>query len=70
VAESRLASVEDINSAVNFADNRIVLTVPYSVNIKEDVEFTMWGDKYKIVNVDKTKVIDGKGVVLATAQRL
>lgn len=57
------------NSQLNLPDGRIVITMKYQPisNVKDNAEFMMYDNTYKIANVDKTKVINEVGLMTVTA---
>lgn len=53
-------------------NNQILVTIKYqqSDTLKENHEFTMFNNKYKIIHIDYTKVINEKGIIKITAERV
>ncbi|MEK4824631.1 hypothetical protein NSS71_08730 [Niallia sp. FSL W8-0951] len=68
IVESSIKDREK-NSQLNLPDGRIVITMKYQPisNVKDNSEFMMYDNTYKIVNVDKTKVINEVGLMTITA---
>lgn len=68
IVESSIKDREK-NSQLNLPDGRIVITMKYQPisNVKDNAEFMMYDNTYKIVNVDKTKVINEVGLMTITA---
>jgi hypothetical protein len=62
----------DTDKQLVIPNNSILITIKYqqSDTLKENYEFTMYNDKYKIVNIDHTKVINEKGIVKILAERV
>lgn len=70
IAETRVFSATE-NQPINLPEGRLQVTLPYVENsaLEIDKEFTMYGTNYKIINVDKTKSINGIGLIIITGQR-
>lgn len=60
----------DFDKPVNLPEGKIFITVPYSNLIKENMEFNMWGCRYKITGFDMEKVIGGTGILGIYAERV
>jgi hypothetical protein len=68
IVESSIKNSEK-NNQLNLPDGRIIITMKYQsiTNVKDNAEFMMYDNTYKIVNVDKTKVINEVGLMTITA---
>jgi hypothetical protein len=53
------------------AEDRIEVVVGYveSENLKLNFEFKMYGDTYKVKNIDYSNVINGEGILIISAER-
>ncbi len=60
----------DFDQAINLPEGKIYIQVPYSASIKEDMDFEMWGNKYKITGFDMSKVIGGVGTLGVHCERV
>jgi hypothetical protein len=71
IVETKTSSA-DTNAQLSFPNNSILITVKYQTSdtLKENFEFNMYNDKYKVINVDYTKVINEKGIVKILAERV
>lgn len=57
----------DLNNPVNIADYKIKLTFPYiSINFNE---FKIYGETYLIRDIDRTKSLNGAGIISITGER-
>lgn len=57
---------------INVPEGDMVVTIPYTTDelIKPTSEFTMFGDKYRILGIDKSKVHRDKGVLILVVSRM
>jgi hypothetical protein len=60
------------NAQLIVQNNAILITIKYqpSETFKVNYEFTMYNNKYKITDIDYTKVINGKGIIQILAERV
>lgn len=70
VIDGRTNPTSDLNEPINMPDNTILLTIPYTDNqyVAINTEFDLWGSRYKIANIDKSKVVGNEGLLIITAQ--
>lgn len=70
IAENKVM-VGDSNQPINLPDGRLMVTIPYTIhdNININKTFNMYDTEYLISNVDKTKSINGVGLIIITGQR-
>lgn len=61
--------VSDKSEQMWVADNDITVILPYHADIKMGNTFEMYGDIYKIVNIDFTKVINGVGILTLRGEK-
>lgn len=61
----------DTGTQLVIPENRMYVTLrrQQSDTLVENYEFEMYGNQYKIINIDYTKVIDGKGIIKILAER-
>lgn len=61
-----------LNSPINLPDGTLSIIVQYTTEIveSEDTQFTMWGQQYKIVNINYEYVMNNEGPMIITAQRV
>ncbi|WEG18504.1 hypothetical protein PQ478_08480 [Alkalihalophilus pseudofirmus] len=54
----------EFDSKINAPSGRMLIFFPYSEDqdLKDGMEFNMFGDRYRIINVDITRVSNGKGI--------
>lgn len=71
VVESKNYSF-DSNDQLSLPENTILISLKYqqSDTITLNVEFDMYNTKYKIVNMDYTNIINEKGIIKITAERV
>jgi hypothetical protein len=57
---------------INLPEGRMLISIQYTTNpmIVENAEFTMYNRKYKIISCDYTNVMDNKGIITLTVDRL
>jgi hypothetical protein len=62
----------DTDNQLVIPKNTMYITMKYqpSDTIKVNYEFTMYNNKYKIVDIDYTKVINEKGIIKIIAERV
>lgn len=68
IAETKIINA-DFDKAINLPEGKIFITIPYSTLILENMEFSMWGNKYKITGFNMEKVIGGVGIMGVHAER-
>lgn len=63
--------VGDDNQPINLPDGRVQVTMSYRDHneLQVDKSFTMYGENYQIKHVDKTKSLNGVGLLVITGQR-
>lgn len=63
-------STKDNNIQLPLPDNSIKVIIQYnnSPKLKLNYEFEMYGEKYTIVHIDRSKVINGIGLLIITAK--
>jgi len=61
----------DNDQPIRLAGGRLLVTLPYSNNESFEMgkTFTMYDTNYKIMGVDKTKMINGVGLIILTGER-
>lgn len=71
IVESKYNSSNE-NDQMPIPDGRIVITMKYQVadNLRVNHEFPMYGNQYKIADIDLTKVVSNKGIMRIVAERL
>ncbi|MCP1159441.1 hypothetical protein [Bacillus infantis] len=71
VTETKYSIRED-NDKIPIPDGTMLVTMQYqeSLPIQHNFEFSMYDERYKVLNVDKTKVLNGKGIIVITAERV
>lgn len=69
IVETKLLNQSE-NTAIPLPDDVIVVTMRYQESHKLELNkvFKMYGTDYKIMNIDYTKVINGKGIVTLSAR--
>lgn len=62
----------DTDGNINFPDGRIVLFIQNTRNANVTVgkEFTMFGFTYRIFGINRSKVIDNKGILIINADKI
>jgi hypothetical protein len=70
IVESRYSFTRG-EQQIALAEDRIEVIVGYveSENLKLDFEFKMYGDTYKVKNIDYSNVINGEGILIISAER-
>ncbi len=69
IVETKVFSA-DMNSQINLPKGEIKVTIPYSALVLEGMEFSMWGNDYKITGLDLSKVISSVGVLSISAEKV
>ncbi|RYI30608.1 hypothetical protein EVU96_09335 [Bacillus infantis] len=71
VTETRY-SIRENNDKIPIPDGTMLITMQYqeSLPIQNNFEFSMYDERYKVVYVDRTKVLNGKGIIVITAERV
>jgi hypothetical protein len=71
IVESRNYAT-DTNAQLIIPNNSVLITIKYqpSDTLKENYEFTLYNNKYKVINIDYTKVINEKGIITLLAERV
>jgi hypothetical protein len=71
IAETKFPS-RDGNEQLPLPEGNINITLKYQVadNIQPNKQFSMYGNTYKITGVDYTKVINDKGIMIVSAERI
>ncbi|GLI82320.1 hypothetical protein ANABIO32_00060 [Rossellomorea marisflavi] len=70
IVESRYSFTRG-EQQIALAEDRIEVVVGYveSENLKLDFEFKMYGDTYRVKNIDHSNVINGEGILIISAER-
>ncbi|PLR72313.1 hypothetical protein [Bacillus sp. UMB0728] len=65
-------SIRENNDKIPIPDGTMLITMQYkeSLPIQHNFEFSMYDERYKVLNIDKTKVLNGKGIIVITAERV
>lgn len=60
------------NEQITLPEDRVLVTLKYqeAPNVNENVRFEMYKSRFKITHIDYTKVINGKGVMTITGERV
>jgi hypothetical protein len=71
IVESRNYAT-DTNAQLIIPNNSVLITIKYqpSDTLKENYEFTLYNNKYKVINIDYTRVINEKGIITLLAERV
>ncbi|MGD6876776.1 hypothetical protein [Bacillus infantis] len=71
IAETRIQSSSG-NEQLPLPDGHLKITLKYQEadNIQPNKQFSMYGNTFKITDVDLTKVINGKGIMIVSAERI
>lgn len=69
IAETKYINA-NFDKPINLPENKIHITVPYSDLIKENMEFNMWNNKYKITGFSMENVINGIGILKVWSERM
>jgi hypothetical protein len=71
IVESRNYAT-DTNAQLIIPNNSVLITIKYqpSDTLVVNYEFTMYNNKYKIVDIDYTKIINEKGIIKILAERV
>ena len=61
----------DNRNPVNVPSNNITITLPYieHKDVNMNANFEVFGEDYVVINVDRTKSINGVGLIILTGQR-
>lgn len=62
----------DTDRQLVIPNNSIQITIKYQLSdtLKENYEFTMYNNKYKIIAIDYTKILNEKGIIKILAERV
>lgn len=71
IAETKYLSSNE-NDQLPLPEGRINITLKYQEadNIQPNKQFSMYGNTFKITDIDLTKVINGKGIMIVSAERI
>ncbi|PLR99643.1 hypothetical protein [Bacillus sp. T33-2] len=71
IVENKVSTGKD-NEQLPLPEGRINVTLKYQVSdsLKVNSEFILYGNTYKILDIDMTKVIGDKGIILLNAERV
>lgn len=72
IVESKYSSTNNDGDTLTIPENELVITMKHyedAEHVKENFEFEMYNQPYKIANIDSTKVISGKGIIKIIARR-
>jgi hypothetical protein len=61
--------VDTSNEQLWLPENEIMITLPYHSEIVLGFKFSMYDEQYEILNVDRTKVINDKGILVIRAKK-
>ncbi|MGG3892018.1 hypothetical protein [Metabacillus fastidiosus] len=63
--------IEKYDNAINLPENQLRVTIPYTVHkdIEINKEFSMYGEMYKIIGIDRTQSIGGIGLMTIICRR-
>lgn len=61
--------VDDSNNQLTLPENELLITLPFYPEIKLDYKFSLYDESFKVINLDRTKVINNKGVLSIRVRR-
>lgn len=70
VVETRIYDVES-DKPINLPMGKMIISLPYnndSKKVKLNFEFEMYGDKYKVVRIDRNYIIGERGILILTCE--
>lgn len=72
IVESKYSSTNNDGDTLTIPENELIITMKHyedAEHVRENFEFEMYNQPYKITNIDSTKVVAGKGIVKIIARR-
>jgi hypothetical protein len=71
IVESTIYLPND-SQTIQLPNGKILVTIPHTVNdaIAENKEFEMYGERYKIVGIDRSQSVDGVGLMILHCERV
>lgn len=60
------------DSVITLPNGKILVTIPYTIHddISDNKEFELYGEKYKIVGIDRTKSVNEVGLMILHCERV
>lgn len=70
IVDKKIFNTANFDEPINLPHNRISVIIPYTDNsyITYNTEFSMWGDVYKIIGIDRTNVVGTEGIITIIAE--
>lgn len=67
IVDTRIYEKDSDEQPINLPHGQLRITMPYNSNsklIKIDMNFDMYGDKYKVVSIDRNHIISERGILV------
>lgn len=71
IVESRV-NAEGVSEAINLPEGTLLITIPFTEHkdLVRDGSITVYGEPYKIYNVDQTQSLNKTGILIISAKRV